>query len=160
MLLAVCIGAFRSGGLFKGAGADAVYGDSAEIAADTAKDMRPEVSGETEDVLADTPQKTPEDTQTSKTELSAYTYSFRKEAYLQEHFEKHGNEFGYTSADEYLAGANRVVVSPDALHKLEAEDGDDVYYLESSNEFVIVSTDGYIRTYFKPNDGKAYFDRQ
>lgn len=37
---------------------------------------------------------------------------------------------------------------------------DDVYYLESTNEFVIVATDGYIRTYFKPDDGKAYYDRQ
>ena len=31
------------------------------------------------------------------------------------------------------------------LHKIEEEDGDDVYYLEETNEFVIVSTDGYIR---------------
>ena len=37
---------------------------------------------------------------------------------------------------------------------------DNVYYLESTNEFVIVSTDGYIRTYFKPNDGIDYFNRQ
>lgn len=89
-----------------------------------------------------------------------YTYNFRKAEYLQEHFEKHGAEFGYASAEEYLAGANRVIASADALHKLEAEDGDDVYYLEAANEFVIVSTDGFLRTYFKPEDGKAYFDRQ
>jgi len=91
---------------------------------------------------------------------SAYTYTFRGEESLQEHFEKHGAEFGYASAEEYLAGANRVIASPEALHKLEAEDGDDVYYLETTNEFVIVSTKGYIRTYFKPSDGKAYYDRQ
>lgn len=89
-----------------------------------------------------------------------YTYNFRKAEYLQEHFEKHGAEFGYASAEEYLAGANRVIASADALHKLEAEDGDDVYYLEAANEFVIVSTDGFLRTYFKPEDGKAYFERQ
>ena len=28
------------------------------------------------------------------------------------------------------------------------------------DEFVIVSTDGYIRTYFKPEDGIAYYNRQ
>lgn len=89
-----------------------------------------------------------------------YTYNFRKAEYLQEHFAKHGAEFGYASAEEYLAGANRVIASADVLHKLEAEDGDDVYYLEATNEFVIVSTDGFLRTYFKPEDGKAYFDRQ
>ena len=36
----------------------------------------------------------------------------------------------------------------------------DVYYKEDTNEFVVVSTDGYIRTYFNPDSGKKYFDRQ
>lgn len=36
----------------------------------------------------------------------------------------------------------------------------DVYYVESTNEFVIVSTDGYIRTYFKPDAGISYYNRQ
>lgn len=129
-------------------------------AEDAEPDTQPETSGAAEDVPADAPQKTPEDAQSSKTATPAYQYSFRKAEYLQEHFDKHGAEFGYATADEYLAGANRVAASPEALHKLEAEDGDDVYYLESTNEFVIVSTDGYLRTYFKPDDGKAYFDRQ
>lgn len=101
-----------------------------------------------------------DDADISRTEVPITVYSFRKAEYLQEHFERHGAEFGYSSADEYLAGANRVISSSEALHKLEAEDGDDVYYLEATNEFVIVSTDGYLRTYFKPEDGKAYYDRQ
>ncbi|MEE1313234.1 MAG: hypothetical protein UHS41_05750 [Lachnospiraceae bacterium] len=87
-------------------------------------------------------------------------YEFKNEQYLQDHFEKHGDEFDYDSVEEYVAGANRVIASSGALHKLEQEDGDDVYYLEETNEFVIVSTDGYIRTYFKPSDGKDYYDRQ
>ena len=33
-------------------------------------------------------------------------------------------------------------------------------YLEASNELVILSTDGYIRTYFRPEDGIEYFNRQ
>lgn len=41
----------------------------------------------------------------------------------------------------------RGVKNSAALHKTEAEDGDGVYYLESTNELVIVSTDGYIRTF-------------
>ena len=48
----------------------------------------------------------------------------------------------------------------DSLFKIEADDGDGVYYLEATNEFVILSTDGYIRTYFLPSSGRAYFDRQ
>lgn len=88
------------------------------------------------------------------------TYTFRNDSYLAEHFEKHGEDFDYSTKEEYQAGANRVIASDDALHKLEAEDGDDVYYLEDSNEFVIVSTDGFIRTYFRPKDGIAYYNRQ
>lgn len=85
---------------------------------------------------------------------------FRSDALLTEHYEKHGIEMGFASAAEYEAAAAAVVNSPEALHKLEKEDNDDVYYLESTNEFVIVSTDGYIRTFFSPDSGKDYFDRQ
>lgn len=91
-------------------------------------------------------------------ETSSVTYKFRKAQYLTEHFEKHGAEFSYTTEEEYLAGANRVIQNPEALHKLEAEDGDDVYFVESTNEFVVVSTDGYIRTYFIANID--YYNRQ
>lgn len=83
---------------------------------------------------------------------------FRKAQYLTQHFEKHGDEFPYATEEEYLQGANNVVTNPDALHKLEAEDGDDVYYVESTNEFVVVSTDGFIRTYFKAD--MDYYNRQ
>ncbi len=88
------------------------------------------------------------------------TYEFRKQQYLDEHFEKHGSEFEYETAEEYLAGANRVINDPNSLYKTEAEDGDHIYYLESTNEFVVVSTDGYIRTYFRPSAGIDYFNRQ
>ena len=50
--------------------------------------------------------------------------------------------------------------NPNALHKNEKEDNDDVYYLEETNEFVIVSTDGYIRTYFYPDSGIDYYNKQ
>ena len=45
------------------------------------------------------------------------------------------------------------------LYKKE-EDNDDIYYLEESNEIVFVSSDGYIRTYFSPEEGIDYFNRQ
>lgn len=85
-------------------------------------------------------------------------YSFRKPEYLTEHFQKHGAEFPYATEEEYLLGANNVIQNPNAFHKLEAEDGDDVYYVESTREFVIVSTDGYIRTYFTAD--LDYYNRQ
>jgi len=67
---------------------------------------------------------------------------------------------GFSSPEEYLAAANKVLDNPNALHKKEKEDNDDVYYLEESNEFVVVSADGFIRTYFNPSAGIDYFNRQ
>ena len=84
--------------------------------------------------------------------------AFRTEDRLQQHFEKHGQETGCTTAEEYLAAANAVVTNPAALHKLQAEDGDDLYFLESTGEFVVVSPAGYIRTYYLTD--RDYFERQ
>lgn len=85
---------------------------------------------------------------------------FRNKELLDQHYEKHGIEMGFKSAEEYLEAANKVLENEDVLHKVEAEDSDDVYYLEETNEFVVVSKDGYIRTYFNPSDGIDYFNRQ
>lgn len=96
----------------------------------------------------------------TETESPAKQYRFRNSELLDSHYEKHGIEMGFASAEEYEKAAAAVITAPGVLHKYEKEDNDDVYYLESTNEFVIVSTDGFIRTYFKPNSGKDYFDRQ
>ena len=87
-------------------------------------------------------------------------YRFRSKKLKTQHYEKHGIEMGFKSADEYEAAASKVPNHPDVLHKTEKEDGDDVYYLEETNEFVVISKDGYIRTYFLPSAGKKYYDRQ
>ena len=88
------------------------------------------------------------------------SYTFRTPELRLSHFTKHGIDMGFTTEEAYEEAASRVITNPRALHKTEAEDGDDVYYVEDTNEFVILSTDGYIRTYFNPDRGKAYFDRQ
>lgn len=87
-------------------------------------------------------------------------YYFRNEDRLEEHYEKHGIEMGFDSAESYEAAANDVIHNPSALHKYEAEDGDEVFYVEATNDFVIVSTDGYIRTYFRPDRGIDYYNKQ
>ena len=96
-----------------------------------------------------------ENTETGQTNLT-----FRNKKLLDQHYKKHGIEMGFSSAKEYEQAAAAVVSNPEVLHKTEAEDGDDVYYVESTNEFVIVSTDGYIRTYFYPRGGLSYYNRQ
>ncbi len=87
-------------------------------------------------------------------------YSFRNQRLLDQHYEKHGIEMGFATIEEYVAAANAVINHPDVLHKQEAEDNDDVYFLEATNEFVVVSTDGYIRTYFIASGGIDYYNRQ
>ena len=87
------------------------------------------------------------------------TYKFRTSKQRKEHFEKHGIAMGFADAKAYEAAASAVAVNPQALHKLEQEDGDDVYYLQKTDEIVFVSRDGYIRTYFNPG-GIDYFNRQ
>lgn len=85
---------------------------------------------------------------------------FRTKELWEEHYSKHGKEMGYGSAEEYLAGANATIQNSSAKHKKEKEDGDDIYYVESTNDLVIVSTDGYIRTYFRPDEGIRYYNKQ
>ena len=87
-------------------------------------------------------------------------YTFRNAKLLEEHFQKHGIEMGFATEEEYQKAASNVANDPNALHKLEKDDKDDVYYLEETNEFVVISVDGYIRTYFCPDSGKKYFDKQ
>ncbi len=95
-----------------------------------------------------------------KPEEEQVQYHFRNEKLLKQHYEKHGIEMGFDSPEEYEAAASAVIYNPDVLTKTEKEDGDYVFYVEDTNEFVVVSTDGFIRTYFLPSGGKSYFDRQ
>ena len=87
-------------------------------------------------------------------------YTFRNKKLLDEHYEKHGIEMGFASKEEYEAAANLVIHHPDTLHKIEKEDGDTCFYYEAANLFVVLSTDGYIRTFFAPDSGKKYYDKQ
>ena len=138
---------------------------TAEISTDTSASQQEteittsaESSAEYTTTTAETTATAPQTTAAAA--VSAPSPHFRNEERLKEHYEKHGIEMGFATPAEYEAAAAAVVNSPDALHKLEKEDGDDVYYIESTNEFVIVSTDGYIRTYYHPTNGKEYFDNQ
>lgn len=96
----------------------------------------------------------------SGSQVSTKNYYFRNQKLLDQHYNKHGKEMGFKSAAAYEAAASKVINNPNALHKTEKEDGDYVYYVKSSNEFVILSTDGYIRTYFNPSGGLDYYNRQ
>lgn len=123
-----------------------------------AKDEQVQTDTETEQAVDEQVQTDSETEQQAP--ATGYTYRFRSKKYLNQHYEKHGIEMGFASAEEYEAAASAVINNPDALYKTEKEDGDGCYYIESTNEFVVLSTDGYIRTYFNPDSGKKYFDKQ
>lgn len=107
-----------------------------------------------------TPTPKPTATPTPTPANDYVTYRFRNKTLLTQHYEKHGIEMGFDSKESYEQAACDVINNPAALHKTEKEDGDFVYYVEETNEFVILSKDGYIRTYFLPNAGLAYYNRQ
>lgn len=88
---------------------------------------------------------------------SSNYYTFANQNLLTQHYKKHGAEVGATSESDYVAKANAVITNPNALTKTEAEDGDKVYFVQSTGEIVFVSTRGYIRTYFIAD--YAYFQR-
>ncbi len=104
------------------------------------------------------PAKEPEVTQEPEMELT--DYGFRNKKLCDSHFEKHGIEMGFETVEDYILAANMVISNPDALYKLEAEDNDHIYFIEETNEFVVLSQDGYIRTYYIANGGIDYFNRQ
>ena len=129
---------------------------------DTSDETAIEEETETEE---DTTEETSESEESYPVVDDSYVvYHFRTKKQLNEHFEKHGAEFDgdfdYRTAEDYETGASDVINNEDALFKYEKEDGDGVYYIEDTNEFVILSTDGFIRTYFRPSSGKKYFDKQ
>ena len=89
-------------------------------------------------------------------------YKFRSKKLLDSHYEKHGSEFGSITKDEYLRLANDLLnsASSTVLHKTEKEDGDDVYFDTATGYFLVLSTDGYIRTFFIPDKGIDYYNKQ
>ncbi len=144
---------------------DDVLADSGDIDTDEGQDLEQEEPSVEES--ADEEEESTEEWSDNEEKLSdeyedynEVTYTFRYDSLLESHYEKHGIDMGFASEEEYLAAANAVINNPDALHKIEAEDGDDVYYVEATNEFVVVAPDGYIRTYFLPDDGIDYYNRQ
>ncbi len=141
-------------------------GASEEIAREESEDASAsEALEEDEFVSEEDESEVEEDKETvseepSVEEVTVAEVTFRSQKLLDQHYDKHGIEMGFASAEEYELAAYKVIIHPDTLHKIEAEDGDDVYYREETNEFVVVSQDGYIRTYFNPSAGIDYYNRQ
>jgi hypothetical protein len=87
---------------------------------------------------------------------------FRTRVRLDEHHAKHGAEFGTITRDDYLRRAQALRDAPvgGAVLELRRDDGTVSRFDRASGGFVAFDADGIIRTYFRPNDGEAYFRRQ
>jgi pyocin large subunit-like protein len=87
---------------------------------------------------------------------------FRSRERLDEHFQKHGREFGAATAADYLRLAQALRDRPAGGGVLERVRGDGVVtrFDRGSGAFIAFGDDGVIRTFFRPNDGERYFERQ
>ena len=87
---------------------------------------------------------------------------FRNKKLFEEHYQKHGAEFGSISAEEYLLRAQTLRDTPAGGTVLEAVRADGVIskFDKIHGYFGAYNQDRTIRTFFIPNDGLRYFRRQ
>jgi len=87
---------------------------------------------------------------------------FRSPELLDEHFRKHGSEFGAISKGEYLRRARALRDTPAGYNVLQfvRDDGVITKFDRRTGYFGAYNPDGTIRTFFIPNDGERYFHRQ
>jgi len=94
--------------------------------------------------------------------LYAQGPGFRSAAQFDEHYHKHGSEFGHISKQEYLHLAQQLRDAPPGGPILEARrpDGEFSRFDKRHGYFGAYNRDLTIRTFFIPNDGERYFWRQ
>jgi len=94
--------------------------------------------------------------------LSAGGPGFRSRAQLDEHYAKHGSEFGNISKQQYLELAQELRDAPVGGPILEdrRSNGEFSRFDRRKGYFGAYNPDRTIRTFFIPNDGERYFRRQ
>jgi pyocin large subunit-like protein len=87
---------------------------------------------------------------------------FVNERRLDEHYDKHGAEFGRITKQDYLHQAQLLRDAQPVGPVLETvrRDGVTTRFDRQTGAFVAFNADGTIRTFFKPNDGERYYKRQ
>jgi pyocin large subunit-like protein len=87
---------------------------------------------------------------------------FRTRRQLDEHYQKHGREFGNISEQEYVRLAQELRDAPAGGPILEARKPGGVItrFDRRKGYFGAYNADGTIRTFFIPVDGERYFHRQ
>src|SRR5215469_12211707 len=87
---------------------------------------------------------------------------FRSRKLFDEHYQKHGREFGNVTQAEYLRLAQQLRDTPKSgpIQEIDKPGGIVTKFDRRSKAFGAYNRDGTIRTFFIPNDGERYFIRQ
>lgn len=87
---------------------------------------------------------------------------FADQRRLDEHYEKHGAEFGRITKHDYLRQAQLLRDARVGGPILETvrKDGVVTRFDRDTGAFIAFNPNGVIRTFFKPNDGERYYRRQ
>ena len=79
---------------------------------------------------------------------------------LQDHYNRHGSDFGATSPQDYAQKANNFYNNRGSYQVKTDSSGVTRVYDAKTNTFGSYNPDGTTKTFFKPSDFQAYFDRQ
>jgi len=86
---------------------------------------------------------------------------FRTAHLLQDHFDRHGREFGKITRQQYLHLAQQLRDSHVGKDILESKSPDGMIRFDRRHGyFGAYETDGTIRTFFIPPDGIRFFERE
>lgn len=88
----------------------------------------------------------------------AWAKDFNKHS-LDRHAAEHMKSLGFSNANDYVAHAVAFANHVDRENNIShvRKDGQTVKYSVKTNEFAIIDKHGYVTTYFKPNEGIAYY---
>ncbi len=122
-------------------------------------------------IACGSPQAPPTQAQKTKEAVTGHAASshivrpdigFASRQKLADHYRKHGREFGAITMEQYLRRAQELRDRPAGGAVLEAvrPDGTVSRFDRESGDFIAFNRDGVIRTYFRPADGEAYYQRQ
>jgi hypothetical protein len=97
----------------------------------------------------------------NRTDPRLRAIGFRSRTKLEQHYQKHGREFGNISLEEYLAMAQDLRDAPLSNRVVEANQvgGTISRFDRKTGAFTAFNRDLTLRTFFKPNGGEDYFRR-
>jgi pyocin large subunit-like protein len=87
---------------------------------------------------------------------------FRTQHLLQEHYARHGKDFGSISVEQYLHMAQQLRDARPGKNVLESKrpTGGGAKFDRRRGWYVAYDSDGTIRTFFVPKEGIHFFERQ